>query len=70
MNEITKRTIDEYKNYLVEEEKCSVTIEKYIRDITAFVNWTEGKEITKTLVLEYKNIFVQLYAPASVNSVL
>ena len=70
MNEITKRTIDEYKNHLIEEEKCSVTIEKYIRDITAFVNWTEGKEITKTLVLEYKSMLAQQYAPASVNSVL
>ena len=48
---MAKRAIDEYKKYLIEEEKCSVTIEKYIRDITAFVNWTEGKEITKTLVL-------------------
>ncbi len=70
MNEITKRTIEDYKNHLIEEELCSVTIEKYIRDITAFVNWTEGKEITKTLVLGYKNILIQQYAPASVNSVL
>ena len=70
MNEITKRTIDTYKNHLIEEEKCSVTIEKYIRDITAFVNWTEGNELTKTLVLEYKNMLTQQYAPASVNSVL
>ena len=70
MNEITKRTIEDYKNYLVEEEKCSVTIEKYIRDITAFVNWTEGNELTKTLVLEYKNMLTQQYAPTSVNSVL
>ena len=70
MNEITKRTIEDYKNYLVEEEKCSVTIEKYIRDITAFVNWTEGNEITKALVLEYKSMLTQQYAPASVNSAL
>ena len=70
MNEITKRTIEDYKNYLIEEEKCSVTIEKYIRDITAFVNWTEGNEITKALVLEYKSMLTQQYAPASVNSVL
>ena len=70
MNEISKRTIQTYKNYLIEEEKCSVTIEKYIRDITAFVNWTDGKEITKTLVLEYKSMLTQQYAPASVNSVL
>ena len=45
-------------------------IEKYIRDITAFVNWTEGNELTKTLALEYKNMLTQQYAPASVNSVL
>ena len=70
MNEITKRTIKDYKNYLIEEEKCSVTIEKYIRDITAFINWKDGREITKAIVLEYKNILVQQYAPASVNSVL
>ena len=70
MNEITKRTIEDYKNYLIEEEKCPVTIEKYIRDITAFVNWTEGNEVTKTLVLEYKSMLTQQYAPASVNSVL
>ena len=70
MNKITKRTIEEYKNYLVEEEKSSVTIEKYIRDINAFVDWSDGREITKTLVLEYKTILVQQYAPVSVNSVL
>ena len=70
MNEITKRTIDEYKNYLIEEEKCSVTIEKYIRDINAFAEWLDGREITKTLVLEYKSMLTQQYAPASVNSVL
>ncbi len=70
MNEITKRTIEDYKNYLVEEEKCSVTIEKYIRDINAFAEWLDGREITKTLVLEYKSMLTQQYAPASVNSVL
>ena len=70
MNEITKRTIEEYKNYLIEEEKSSVTIEKYIRDINTFVEWSDGREITKTLVLEYKSMLTQQYAPASVNSVL
>ena len=69
MNEITKRTIEDYKNYLIEEEKCSVTIEKYIRDINAFAEWLDGREITKTLVLEYKSMLTQQYAPASVNSV-
>ena len=70
MNEITKRTIAEYKNYLIEEEKSSVTIEKYIRDINTFAEWSDGREITKTLVLEYKRMLTQQYVPASVNSVL
>lgn len=43
---------------------------KNIRDITAFVNWSDGNELTKTLVLEYKSMLTQQYAPASVNSVL
>ena len=63
MNEITKHTIDEYKKYLIEEEKCSVTIEKYIRDINTFAEWSGGREITKTLVLEYKSMLTQQYVP-------
>ena len=70
MNEIIKRSIDAYKNYLVEEEKCPATIDKYIRDIIAFANWTKGEEFTKSLVMEYKNMLTQQYAPTSVNSVL
>ena len=70
MYEFTKHTIENYKNHLIEEEKSTVTIEKYIRDINAFAEWINGREITKALVLEYKNILIEQYAPASVNSVL
>ena len=70
MKEICKSTINEYKKYLEIEEKSIATIEKYIRDINAFVEWSSGLEISKTLVLQYKNSLVEKYAPASVNSVL
>ena len=70
MYEFTKHTIENYKNHLIEEEKSKVTIEKYIRDINTFAEWANGREITKALVLEYKNILIEQYAPASVNSVL
>ena len=39
MGTITINEIELYKNYLIEEEKSKVTVEKYIRDITAFVKW-------------------------------
>ena len=70
MYEFTKHTIENYKNHLIEEEKSTATIEKYIRDINAFAEWINGREITKSLVLEYKNTLIGQYAPASVNSVL
>lgn len=70
MRKITNELILKFKEYLVSEEKSSATLEKYIRDITAFVAWMCGRELNKDLVLEYKQNIVASYAPASVNSML
>ncbi len=68
--EITNELIQKFKTYLLEEEKAAATIEKYMRDIVAFVTWICGREIDKQMVLEYKAILKEQYAPASVNSIL
>lgn len=70
MRKITNELILKFKEYLVSEEKSAATLEKYIRDITAFVAWMCGRELNKDLVLEYKQNIVASYAPASVNSML
>lgn len=70
MKVITQTIISDYKNYLINEEKSSVTIEKYVRDILAFYDWIQDKELTKIAVLEYKATLIENYAPASVNSIL
>lgn len=70
MKVITQTIISDYKNYLINEEKSSVTIEKYVRDILAFYDWIQDKELTKIAVLEYKAKLIENYAPASVNSIL
>lgn len=67
---ITLNLILQYKNYLMDEEKSEVTIEKYVRDVKTFYEWTEDRELTKSLVLEYKAKLVDDYSPATVNSVL
>lgn len=59
-----------FKRYLTEEEKSEATVEKYIRDVTAFCMWTEGAELTKELTLSYKRHILERYAPKSVNSIL
>lgn len=70
MRKITNELILKFKEYLVSEEKSAATLEKYIRDITAFVAWMCGRKLNKDLVLEYKQNIVASYAPASVNSML
>ena len=59
-----------FKIYLIDEEKSSSTLEKYIRDITVFMEWCKETKLNKSLVLEYKQELIEKYAPASVNSVL
>lgn len=70
MRKITKELIMSFKTYLIEEEKSENTIEKYIRDITFFMIWLTGREVTKILALEYKKELCEKYVPSSVNAAI
>ena len=70
MKILTVELINQFKTYLTNEEKSQATLEKYIRDITAFMVWLNGREVTKVVVIEYKNTIIESYAPASANSML
>lgn len=70
MKIISNEFINEFKAYLINEEKSSSTLEKYIRDLTVFMQWLAGREVNKTIVLEYKQGLIAAYAPASVNAIL
>ncbi len=70
MKKITNRLIQKFKQYLLDEEKSASTLEKYLRDITAFMRWCGNAEVDKALVLQYKQELIESCAPATVNSVL
>ena len=70
MMKITVDLIKNYQEYLTEEEKSRSTIEKYIRDISAFEKWVGDMELSKIKVLDYKKELVEKYTPATVNSIL
>lgn len=70
MKKITNKSIEKFKNYLICEEKSSATLEKYIRDVTAFMQWLGGRAVDKSVVMEYKKTLIEKYAPASTNSML
>ncbi len=67
---ITDDLIEKFKEFLMNEEKASATLEKYMRDIKAFYLWTSGAELDKRKVLDYKEYLIGKFAFVSVNSVL
>ena len=70
MSILNTDTIKGFKIYLQEKEKTAATVEKYMRDITAFAQWLNGREIEKTLLLEYKATLLKRLSARSVNSVI
>ena len=68
---INSEIIVRFQKYLTEEEKSNATIEKYIRDVTAFVSYINGIAITKETVIAYKqHLLDESYAVRSINSML
>ena len=43
-----------FKQYLLEEERGEGTIEKYLRDVNAFLAWLGEQEISKLLFAGWK----------------
>lgn len=72
MNEhyITKTMLEEFRSYLIDQERSAATIEKYMRDVQSFARYAAGVPLTKQLVLAYKAELGQRYAVASANSML
>ena len=67
---ITAKTIAEFKEHLILEERSTATVEKYIRDVNAFSVFTGDTEIEKETVIAYKKHLQEHYAVRSVNSML
>lgn len=63
--------IDAFGRYLQQEERSASTIEKYLRDICAFVVRLDGKVLTKESVCAWKEeLLAQGYAPATINTMV
>lgn len=68
---LTSEAVQSFKKYLREEEKSENTIEKYIRDILAFMDFAGEDKISKETVIAYKDkLFSESYAVRSINSML
>lgn len=67
---MNKEMIENFIDYLCENEKCQNTIIKYQRDLYVFFEFLNERSLEKKIVREYKNFLMKKYAPRSVNSML
>lgn len=68
---ITDEHVQSYCQYLIREEKSTATVEKYLRDIRAFINYMGDRPVSKETVVAYKkHLLNQNYAVRSINSML
>lgn len=59
-----------YRAYLVSEERSGATVEKYLRDVGAFLRFLGKKPTKKEELVAYKQALAGRYAPSSINSML
>ena len=68
---ITAKTLEQFKQHLLEEEKSAATVEKYLRDTAAFAAFLAEREVTKEFAIAYKQKLIEDgYAIRSINSML
>jgi len=70
MRKITTEIMKSFNDYLINEEKASATVNKYLHDVGEFQIWLGERELSKTAVLGYKSYLCEQYAPTSVNAAL
>ena len=70
MRKIEPKILQEFELYLRNEERSKVTIEKYMRDVRCFVGFIGSTEVSKQIVVDYKNKLGNSYAVASANSMI
>ncbi len=67
---ITNSAIKAFEKHLKDDEKSENTVAKYLHDLNCFLSFSQGKPIDKAIILEYKAILGEQYAPASANSMI
>ena len=70
-HDLTAKQIEDYGEYLHAEERSTGTVEKYLRDVGAFVRFLDGRPVTKEMAAGWKEaLTAQNYAPVTINSML
>ena len=70
-NLITSEIIERYGRHLREEARAEGTVEKYLRDVSAFAGWLDGREVSAERAAEWRQELIDSgRAPATVNAMI
>jgi len=67
---LTPGHIRRYALHLREQERAPATVQKYVRDLTALLDYLHGAPVTKAALIGWKEALTAAHAPATVNSML
>ena len=67
---LTREMMERFAVYMGEQERARSTIQKYMHDLQVFYGFLNGEILTKQKLIEWKGHLTEMYAPASVNSML
>ena len=70
IKKITQSKQQAFCSYLTETERSKATISKYVYDVSEFAEFIGNKNISKSVVVEFKSHLIEKFKPASVNSKL
>lgn len=68
--QLDQEKIPHFKEHLLCEERSAATIEKYLHDLNVFYSFMDGKELSKTNILDFKSNLLKKYSVTSANSML
>ena len=69
-NIITADGIAYFSSWLLERERSGATLEKYLREVRLLSDFLKGREITKQLLLEYREQLREKFKAVTVNGKL
>ena len=70
VRDFTAAHIRRYALYLREQERAPATIQKYLHDLDALLDYLDGAPVTKAALIGWKEELAQRHAPATVNSMI
>lgn len=67
---ITEETIEQFRDYLIENEKAEATIYKYIHEIECLMEYFAGEPVTKKQMILYRQYLQSINQARTVNTKL